>query len=115
MAYLKLKQPEQAKQMLDLAKKHAPGNVEIFQAAATYYREEHDYKAAIDMLKSAPKMTPSVLGDLGYSYELEGDKQEAADAYAQAPPTQSRRNWLSAERGAGAIATRRSGEDARAI
>ena len=32
MAYLKLKQPERAKQMLDLAKKRAPGNVEIFQA-----------------------------------------------------------------------------------
>jgi tetratricopeptide (TPR) repeat protein len=84
IAYLKLKQPEKAKQMLDAAKKHAPGNVEIFQAAATYYREEHDYKAAIKTLKSAPKMTPSVLADLGYSYELDGDKQEAADAYAKA-------------------------------
>ena len=29
-------------------------------------------------------MTPSVLADLGYSYELDGDKQQAADAYAQA-------------------------------
>ncbi len=37
--------------MLDLAKKHAPGNVEIFQAAANYYREEHDYKAAIATLE----------------------------------------------------------------
>ena len=55
VAYLKLKQPERAKQMLDLAKKHAPGNVEIFQAAANYYREEHDYKAAIATLKSAPQ------------------------------------------------------------
>ena len=61
-----------------------PGTVEIFQAAANYYREEHDYKAAITTLKSAPKMTPSVLADLGYSYELDGDKQEAADAYASA-------------------------------
>ena len=58
VAYLKLKQPDNAKQMLDLAKKHSPGNVEIFQAAANYYREEHDYKAAITTLKSAPKMTP---------------------------------------------------------
>ena len=74
VAYLKLKQPDRAKQMLDLAKKHAPGNVEIFQAAANYYREEHDYKAAITTLKSAPKMTPAVLADLGYTYELDGDK-----------------------------------------
>ncbi len=84
MAYLRLKQPEKAKQMIDLARKHAPGNVEINQAAPTFYREQHDYKAAIDMLKHAPKMTPSVLGDLGYSYELAGDKQRAADAYSRA-------------------------------
>jgi tetratricopeptide (TPR) repeat protein len=84
MGYLKLKQPDKARQMLDLARKHAPGNVEMYQAAATFYREEHDYKAAVDTLKRAPKMTPSVLGDLGYSYELNGDRQPAADAYARA-------------------------------
>ena len=84
MAYLRLKEPGKAKQMLDLARSHAPGNVEIYQAAATFYREQHDYKAAIAMLKRAPKMTPSVLGDLGYSYELNGDKQLAADAYSRA-------------------------------
>jgi len=84
VAYLKLKQPDRAKQMLDLARKHAPGNVEIFQAAANYYREEHDYKAAITTLKSAPRMTPSVLADLGYTYELDGDKEKAADAYTRA-------------------------------
>ena len=84
MAYLKLKQPDKAKQMLELARKHAPGSVEIYQAAATFYREQHDYKAAIDMLQRAPRMTPSVLGDLGYSYELAGDKQEAANAYSKA-------------------------------
>ena len=84
VAYLKLKQPERAKAMLDLAKKHAPGNVEIFQAAANYYREERDYSAAITALKSAPRMTPSVLADLGYTYALAGDKQESAKAYSRA-------------------------------
>ncbi len=84
VAYLKLKQPDRAKQMLDLAKKHSPGNVEIFQAAANYYREEHDYKAAIATLKSAPRQTPEVLADLGYTYELDGDKQESAAAYTRA-------------------------------
>jgi len=84
VAYLKLKQPERAKQMLDLAKKHSPGNAEIFQAAANYYREENDYKAAIATLKSAPRMTPSVLADLGYTYELDGDKEQAAEAYTRA-------------------------------
>ena len=84
VAYLKLKQPDRAKQMLDMAKKHAPGNVEIFQAAANYYREEHDYKAAITTLKSAPRMTASILADLGYTYELAGDQQQSAEAYRRA-------------------------------
>ena len=84
VAYLKLKQPDRAKQMLDMAKKHSPNNVEIFQAAANYYREEHDYKAAIMTLKSAPHLTPSVLADLGYTYELDGDKEQAAEAYTRA-------------------------------
>ena len=84
VAYLKLKQPDKAKEWLNIAKKHAPGNVEIFQAAANYYREEHDYKAAIATLKSAPRQSPEVLADLGYTYELEGDKKEAAAAYTKA-------------------------------
>ncbi|HZP22772.1 MAG TPA: tetratricopeptide repeat protein, partial [Terriglobales bacterium] len=84
VAYLKLKQPDKAKQMLDLAKKHAPGNSEIFQAAANYYREEHDYKAAIATLKSAPRQSPELLADLGYTYELDGDKEQAAAAYTRA-------------------------------
>ena len=29
-------------------------------------------------------MTPSVLADLGYTYELDGDKQQAAEAYTRA-------------------------------
>ena len=84
VAYLKLKQQDRAKQMLDLARKHAPGNVEIFQAAANYYREEHDYKSAITTLKSAPRQTPEVLADLAYTYELDGDKEQAAQAYTRA-------------------------------
>lgn len=84
MAYLKLKQPQRAKQYLDLAKKHAPNNSDIFRAAANYYREEHDYKSAIETLKSAPRMTPTVLADLGYTYELDGDEKESAAAYSRA-------------------------------
>ena len=113
MAYLKLKQPDRAKQMLDQAKKHAPGNVEIFQAAANYYREEHDYKSAIATLKSAPKMTPAVLADLGYTYELEGDKQQAADAYTRAAKAKPRRDWVPVERGASRAANRGPGGGAQ--
>ncbi len=113
VAYLKLKQPERAKQMLDLAKKHAPGNSRDLSAAANYYREEHDYKAAITTLKSAPRQTPEVLADLGYTYELDGDKQEAAKAYTRAANATSQGNRLSAQRGPGATAEQQSGEGAR--
>ena len=111
MGYLKLKQPQKAKEMLDLARKHAPGNVEIYQAAATFYREQHDYQAAIDMLKRAPRMTPSVLGDLGYSYELAGDKQAAADAYSKAANADPKNVGYQLSAAQSAIARGRPGEE----
>ena len=84
MGYMKLKQPQKAKQLLDAAKRRAPNNVEIFQAVATFYREDHDYKNAIATLNSAPRKTPSLLADLGFTYELAGDKKASADAYVKA-------------------------------
>ncbi len=84
VAYLKLKQPAKAKQLLDIAKKRDPKNPAIFRAVANYFREEHDYKSAIATLKSAPKPTPELLADLGYTYGLNGDKKNAADTYVRA-------------------------------
>lgn len=83
MGYMKLKQPAKAKQLLDIAKRRSPNNVEIFQAVATFYREDHDYKSAIDTLNSAPRKTPSLLADLGFTYMLAGDKKNAATAYVK--------------------------------
>ncbi len=84
VAYLKLNQPERAKQMLDLARSHDPKNPSVFRAVANFYREQHDYKAAISALKNAPAQNVDVLADLGYSYELNGDTQQAADSYSKA-------------------------------
>ncbi len=84
VAYMKLKEPERAKQMLDIARKRAPRDPAIFRAVANFYREERDYQAAIDTLLSAPSKSPDVLGDLAYSYELNGDKKEAAANYVKA-------------------------------
>lgn len=84
VAYLKMKQPAKAKQLLDLAKRRDPKNPAIFRAVANYYREEHDYKNAIAILKSAPNPSPEILADLGYTYGLNGDKKESADAYIRA-------------------------------
>lgn len=84
VAYMKLKQPEKAKRYLDQAKARAPRNPEVYRAIANFFRETHDYKSAIAALKSIPKATPETLADLGYTYELDGDKKQAAAAYAKA-------------------------------
>lgn len=84
VAYLKLKQPAKAKQLLDMAKRRDPKNPAIFRAVANYYRGEHDYKSAIAILKSVPHATPEVLADLGFTYGLNGDTRQAADTYVQA-------------------------------
>ncbi len=88
IAYMKLKQPDRAKQLLDIAKRRSPKSVDIFRAVANYYREVSDYPNAIATLRNAPQMTPEVLSDLAYSYELNGDKQEAATAYSRAAEEQ---------------------------
>lgn len=84
VAYLKLNQSARAKQMLDQARSHDPKNPSVFRAVANFYREQHDYKAAISALKNAPAQNVDVLADLGYSYELDGDAQRAAETYSKA-------------------------------
>jgi tetratricopeptide (TPR) repeat protein len=94
VGYMKLKQPEQAKQLLDRAKRRSPNNVDVFRAVANYYRETHDYKNAIATLRQSPKMTPDVLADLAYSYELNGDLKPAAETYAKAADAQPKQITL---------------------
>ena len=88
VGYMKLKQPEQAKQLLDRAKRRSPNNVDIFRAVANYYHEIHDYPNAIATLRTSPKMTPEVMSDLAYSYELNGDTKQAAAYYSRAADAQ---------------------------
>ncbi len=84
VAYLKMKQPERARQLLEQARNHDPKNASVFRAVANFYREQHDYKGAISALKNAPGQNVEVLADLGYSYDLDGDYRGAADTYAKA-------------------------------
>src|SRR6266404_768992 len=84
ITYMKGKETEKAKQLLDKAIKRSPKNTEIFRAVAQYYREAHDYKAAIETLKKAPLKNADVLSELGYTYELAGMKKESADTYEKA-------------------------------
>ena len=84
VTYMKQKQPEKAKQLLDAAMKRSPKNTEIFRAVAQYYREAHDYKSAIAILQKAPVKNADLLAEMGYTYELGGMKKEAADTYEKA-------------------------------
>ncbi|HEY1526611.1 MAG TPA: tetratricopeptide repeat protein [Candidatus Angelobacter sp.] len=84
ITYMKEKQTDKAKQLLDRAMKRSPKNTEIFRAVAQYYREAHDYKSAIDILKRAPLKNADVLSELGYTYGLAGMKKESADTYEKA-------------------------------
>ena len=83
-AYMRLKQMPKAKELLDRARKRDPKNVEIFRAVANFQRQDRDYAGAIATLKSAPRMTAEIMGDLGYTYELAGDNKEAAVYYTRA-------------------------------
>ncbi|HET9790357.1 MAG TPA: tetratricopeptide repeat protein, partial [Candidatus Angelobacter sp.] len=84
IAYMKSKQSDKAKALLDKAMRRNPRNVDVFRAVAQYYREAHDYKSALAILLKAPKKTPEVWSELGYTYSLAGMKKEAADASEKA-------------------------------
>ncbi|HEY1265337.1 MAG TPA: tetratricopeptide repeat protein [Terriglobales bacterium] len=83
-AYMRLNQPEEAKTFLNRAKSRAPHDPDILRAVAGQYRDAGQYKQAISTLQSVPRKTPDLLAELAYTYELAGDKQEAADTYAKA-------------------------------
>src|SRR5689334_8782471 len=83
IGYMKQHETARAKQLLDMARRRDPNNVDIFRAVANFQREGHDYQGAIATLKSAPVQKPDLLADLGYTYELAGMKQEAADTYSK--------------------------------
>jgi tetratricopeptide (TPR) repeat protein len=90
VGYMKLKQPQRAKQLLDLARRRDPRNTDIFRAVANFQREQKDYAAAIETLKSAPNQPPDLLADLGYTYDLAGDKKSSAASYARAANADTR-------------------------
>src|SRR5947207_941845 len=83
IGYMKLHDTTRAKQLLDMARRRDPNNTDIFRAVANFQRESKDYTGAIATLKSAPAQKPDLLADLGYTYELAGMKQEAADTYSR--------------------------------
>jgi tetratricopeptide (TPR) repeat protein len=84
ITYMKQKQPDKAKQLLDRAMRRGSASTDVFRAVAQYHRESHDYPSAIAILQRIPHKTAEVMSELGYTYELAGKKKESADAYEKA-------------------------------
>ena len=84
IAYMKQKQPEKAKQLLDRAMKRSPNSGDILRAVAQYYRESGDYKSAIAVLQKAQRWNADLMSELAYTYELAGMKKESAETYEKA-------------------------------
>jgi tetratricopeptide (TPR) repeat protein len=83
-AYERTGDGEGAHRMLEKALRSAPTNPEIVRAVAGYYRDTGHYDDAVHMLEGLHAKDPSTLAELGYSYSLTGNAQEAAKTYALA-------------------------------
>ncbi len=82
-AYLKMKRPAEAKAWIDKAKKHG-ATAEVYRALAAFYRDSRQYEQAVEALKQIPRPSADVLGELGYTYQLAGDRDASAATYARA-------------------------------
>lgn len=84
LSYQHLKQMDQANRYLAMAKRRAPQDPDVERALAEYYREMGKYSDAIAALKSIRNPIPDVIAELAYSYQLNGNQQQAAKLYGQA-------------------------------
>jgi len=83
-AYQRTGKPQEAKRLLAQARSRAPRDPEVARAVAGVYRENQQYDLAISTLQGLPSKPADVLAELGYTYELAGQRQKAADIYLQA-------------------------------
>ena len=84
ICYERQKQMDQASHYLHLAERRAPNNPDVERSLAGYYRETGDYGRAIDELKQIHNPPPDVVGELAYTYQLDGKPQDAAQLYVRA-------------------------------
>ena len=83
ISYQHLKQLDMANRYLKMAEKRAPDNPEVQRSMAGYYRETGNYPAAIAALQSIKNPRPDVTAELAYTYQLDGNLQQAAKLYAR--------------------------------
>ena len=87
--YVHLNQPDKAQRMLQRAQSRAPHDPDVLRSIAGFYRDNHDYKNAIAaLLQVRQRNAPGYLAELGYTYQLAGQIDNAARAYEQAANAQ---------------------------
>jgi tetratricopeptide (TPR) repeat protein len=84
ICYERRNQMGQASHYLHLAEGRAPNNPDVERSLAGYYRETGDYAQAIRELEAIPNPPPDVVGELAYTYQLDGKPKDAARLYVQA-------------------------------
>ena len=84
LCYQQMKQLDQARHYLDMAKRHAPNNPDVLRSLAGFYRETGNYSAAIDALGQIKNPSPDILAEMGYTYQLDGKMSDSAHLYEEA-------------------------------
>ncbi len=84
ICYERQKEMDMASRYLHLAQRRAPNNPDVERSLAGYYRETGHYGKAIDELKAIRNPPPDVVGELAYTYQLDGKPQDAARLYSRA-------------------------------
>jgi tetratricopeptide (TPR) repeat protein len=83
-AYQLLNRPEDARRSLERARNRAPHDSNVLRAVAVFYRESGRYDEAIAAMKEVTAKSAEYWGEFGYTYQLAGKRNEAADAYVRA-------------------------------
>lgn len=84
ICYQNSNQLDLANRYLEMAKRKAPNNPDVERALAGYYREVHNFPAAVAALKTIRNPKPDVVAELAYTYQLDSKPNEAAKFYLQA-------------------------------
>src|SRR5450755_1082919 len=82
-AYQRLNQPDASKEYLNRAENRSPNDPNVLRAVAAFQRDAGQYEPAIATLQRVIPHAPDALPELAYTYQLAGERKEAAEAYTR--------------------------------
>ena len=83
-AYQRVGDRDQAKKWLEAARSKAPHNPDVLRSVAAYYRETGQYQLALETLKPLPAKDANAMAELAFTYQMAGEKKQAAQMYMRA-------------------------------